>query len=137
MAEEDPNGAYIKKRRRRHPATLKRPPESASRRQRQPNEVRRHCRPLVGDPRCFRGTLRIPARVLCRGLCEPGLEARLTESRVIAGKERAFAYLDAVVARVRVRDYVAWILARSQVSTDEFIETKLFRPSDFNGAIHR
>ena len=43
----------------------------------------------MGDRRCFHCALRIPTRVLFCGLCEPGFEARLTESRVITGKESA------------------------------------------------
>lgn len=37
---------------------------------------------------------------------------------------------------MRVSDHLARILACSQVPSDEFIKTKPFRPSYFNGAIH-
>lgn len=74
--------------------------------------------------------------LFCR-LLEPVFEARLAESRVVVRNQRPLAHLDTVVARVRVRDYLAWILARSQVPSGEFIQTKLFGPPDFNGAIHR
>jgi len=46
----------------------------------QPAFVYRSAR--VGDRRCFHCALPIPTRVLFCGLCEPGFEARLTESRV-------------------------------------------------------
>ena len=48
--------------------------------------------------------------MLC-GLIEPGFEAHLTESRAIAGKKRALAKLQAVVASMRVCDNLARILA--------------------------
>jgi hypothetical protein len=44
--------------------------------------------------------------------------------------------MDAVVARVRVRDDLAWILACGQVPPDEFIQTKLFGAPYF-AVIHR
>ena len=68
---------------------------------------------------------------------KPVFEARLAESRVVVRNQRPLAHLDTVVARVRVRDYLAWILARSQVPSDEFIQTKLFGTSYFHGGIHR
>ena len=37
---------------------------------------------------------------------------------------------------MRVGDYLARILARSQEPPGEFIQAKLFRPPDFNRAIH-
>jgi hypothetical protein len=54
---------------------------------------------LLGDRSRFRG-----------GLSEPGFEARLTESRAIAGKESALAQLYAVVASVWVCDNFSRIL---------------------------
>ena len=74
---------------------------------------------------------------LLGSLTEPVFEARLAESRVIVRNEGPLAYLDTVVARVRVGDYLAWILARSQVPPDEFIQTELFGTAYFNGVIHR
>jgi hypothetical protein len=73
--------------------------------------------------------------LFCR-LIEPVFEMRLAQLRVIVRKQRALAHLDAVVARMRLRDYLARILARSQVPSGEFIQAKLFRASDFNCAIH-
>lgn len=70
------------------------------------------------------------------GLFEPVREARLAQLRVIAGNECPVTQLHAVVTRVRVSDNLARIIARGQSSPDEFIETKLFWPTYFNGAIH-
>ena len=84
----------------------------------------------MGDRRCFHCALRIPTRVLFCGLCEPGFEPRLTQSRVIAGKESAFAQLHAVAASVWVCDNFSRILVCGETLSDEFIETKLFRPPD-------
>src|SRR5262245_51997357 len=70
------------------------------------------------------------------GLTEPVFETHLAESRVIAGNQCARAQLQAVIPRVRVRDHLARILACSQAASNEFIKTKLFRTSDFNGAVH-
>src|SRR5260370_20133 len=71
------------------------------------------------------------------GMFEPVRETRLAEPRVIARNECALAKLHAVVARVRVSDNLARILVCGQALPDEFIETKLFRPPYFNGAVHR
>ena len=68
---------------------------------------------------------------------KPVIEARLAESRVIVRNQCPLAYRDTEITRVRVGDYLAWILARSQVPSDEFVQTKLFGPPYFNGAIHR
>src|ERR1700674_2213843 len=83
-----------------------------------------HLRPLLSR---LRG-------LFCR-LIEPVFEVRLAQLRVIVGSQCPFAHRDPVVTRVRVRDYLARILAGSQVPSGEFIQTKLFRPPDFNGAI--
>jgi hypothetical protein len=37
---------------------------------------------------------------------------------------------------VRVGDHVTWIVAYGEGSSDDFIETKLFRPCHFNRAVH-
>jgi hypothetical protein len=68
---------------------------------------------------------------------QPVLEARPAESRVIVRDQRSLAHRDPEVARVRVGDYLAWILARSQVPSDEFVQTKLFGTPYFDSAIHR
>src|SRR4029077_18902749 len=70
------------------------------------------------------------------GVFDPVRETHLAESRAIAGKESALAKLYAVVARVRVCDNLARILSCGKELPDEFIETKLFRPSYLKGAIH-
>ena len=44
-------------------------------------------------------------------LAEPRLETRLAEPRVIAGDQRPLAHLNAVVARMRVSDNLARVLA--------------------------
>src|SRR5882757_6902954 len=95
----------------------------------EPPQLREHHlfgKPLVGDRSRFR-----------RRLSEPGVETRLAESCVIAGNECPLTQLHAVVTRVRVSDNLARIIACGQTSPDEFIETKLFWPAYFNGAIHR
>ena len=56
--------------------------------------------------------------LFCR-LIEPVFEVRLAQLRVVVRNQRPLAHLDTVVARVRVRDYLAWILARSQVPSGE------------------
>src|SRR5262245_23415427 len=66
---------------------------------------------------------------------EPVYESCLPEPRLIVRNQCPLAHSDAELALVRFRDYFARILARSQVSPDEFVQTKLFRPADFNGAI--
>src|SRR5437899_10178530 len=68
---------------------------------------------------------------------QPVLEARLAESGVIVRNQCPLAHRDPVVAPARVGDYLAWILARSQVPSDEFVQAKLFGAPYFNGAIHR
>lgn len=67
---------------------------------------------------------------------EPVLEARLAESRVIAGNKCALAQLGAVVARVRVSDNFARIVTCADALPDEIVETELFGPRYFNRAIH-
>src|SRR5215831_17367319 len=82
--------------------------------------------------------LMLPAR-LCDWFCrlsEPVFETRLAESRVIVGNQRPLAHLDAVVPPVWVGDDLAGIVKRRQGPLGEFIQTELFRPPDFNGAIH-
>src|SRR5215472_6052109 len=74
---------------------------------------------------------------LFRRLTEPILETRLAELRVIAGNQHPLAHLDTVVARVRVRNYLAGVPTRRQVQPDKFIQTKLFWSPDFDGAVHR
>ena len=64
------------------------------------------------------------------------LTMRLAQLRVIVRNQCPLAHRDTGVARVGVGDYLARIVARSQVPPDEVIQPKLFRPSDFNGAIH-
>ena len=58
---------------------------------------------------------------------EPVFEMRLSESRVTAGNERGLAHLNAVVARLRVGNYLARILACGETSPNQLIQTKLFR----------
>src|SRR3954468_6912701 len=81
---------------------------------------------------------RLPAR-LCDWFCnlsEPVFEMRRAESRALIGNQRPLAHLDAVVPPVRVGDHLAGIPKRRQGPSGEFIQTKLFRPPDFNGALH-
>src|SRR5580692_474944 len=67
---------------------------------------------------------------------EPGFEMRLAEPRAIVRNQCLLAHLDTVVARLRVCNNLARVLVEGQVLPDEFIQTKLFRPSYFNRAIH-
>src|SRR5262249_15297344 len=70
------------------------------------------------------------------GLTEPGFETRLAESRVVAGNECRFAQLRAVVACMRVSDNLTRILTCRDISSDQFIKAKLFRPAYFKGAVY-
>src|SRR5581483_10747062 len=70
-------------------------------------------------------------------LLEPLVETRRAESRVILGNQRPLAHRNAVVAPVRIRDHLAGIVKRRQGPSGEFIQVKLFRPPDFNRALHR
>ena len=81
---------------------------------------------------------RLPSRLwgLFCSLIEPVFEKCLAQLRVIVRNQCPLAHRDPDVARVRVRDYLARILARSQVPPGEFIQAKLFRPPDFNHAVH-
>jgi hypothetical protein len=69
-------------------------------------------------------------------LIKPGFETRLTESRVIFRNQCPLTHFDTEVARLRVSDNLARIFVCRQAHSDEFIQTKLFRPAYFNGAIH-
>ena len=51
------------------------------------------------------------------------------------GNERRLAHSNAVIAGLRVGDNFAGIFASGESLPDEFIETKLLRPSYFNSAI--
>src|SRR5258707_3135985 len=80
----------------------------------------------------------LPTR-LCGWFCnlnEPVVETRRAESRALIGNQRPLAHLDAGVPPVRVRDHLAGIPQRRQGPSGEFIKMKLFRPPDFNGALH-
>src|SRR5258707_13283465 len=81
---------------------------------------------------------RLPTR-LCDWFCslsEPVFKTRRAESRALIGNQRPLAHLDAVVPPVRVGDHLAGIPKRRQGPSGEFIQMKLFRPPDFNGALH-
>ncbi len=68
---------------------------------------------------------------------EPVFEARLAKLGVIAGHECALAQLCTEVSRVWVCDHLARIVAFAESLPDEFVETKLFWPRHFNGAVQR
>jgi len=70
------------------------------------------------------------------GMSEPVRETRLVESRAIARKECALAQLHAVIARVRVSDNLARIVAWAQALSDELVKTELFGSGYFNSALH-
>src|SRR5215471_4328694 len=84
----------------------------------------------------FSSGLRNRTRDLTCGLAEPGFETRLPELRVVSGNQCPLAHLYSVVARVRVSDNLTRVLACHEISPDQFIETKLFRPPYFNRAVH-
>jgi hypothetical protein len=69
-------------------------------------------------------------------LPEPVFETNLTESRVIARNECALAQFGAEVARLRVRDNRARIVAGAEALSDQRIEAELFGTGNFNDAIH-
>src|SRR5688572_26481277 len=77
----------------------------------------------------------IRSRYLKRGAPEPVFETGFTESWVIARNQRVLIQLGSKIPRVRVRDNLARIVAYAQGKTDTFVETKLFGPRYFNGAI--
>lgn len=81
--------------------------------------------------------LRMRSRNLCGRLGKPFCERDLPELRAVFGDERSLLHFDAVVARVRVSDNLAWIFARSEPAPDELIEPKLFRTTDFYDAVCR
>src|SRR5207237_2927235 len=89
------------------PASLSSEPDRLARFEREANVLARLCR----QQSRFRG-------LSCR-LIEPVFETRPAQLRVIVRNQCPLAHLDAVVARVRVGDYLAGILARSQVPSGE------------------
>ena len=56
-------------------------------------------------------------------------------ARSPAGNQRALAELGPEVARVRVDDNLARVVARAEALADQLIETELLRASHFNGAV--
>src|SRR5690348_5283712 len=97
-----------------------------SRRPRSPRDADLHSRAAPGS-----------TGALIWSLCsEPGFKTRLAEFGIIFRNERSLLDLDPVVARVRVGDDLTRIFPRGKCPPDEFIQAKLFRPSNFHGAIH-
>jgi len=76
-------------------------------------------------------------RNLCYGLSQPGFETGLAESCIIAWKQCSLADLRSVVKRLWVGDDFAGIFERGQAPPDEFIQAKLFRPSNFDDGVYR
>src|SRR6187551_2701985 len=72
--------------------------------------------------------LQAPIRNLTCRLTEPAFETPLAEPRVIGCNKCSLAQLAAEVARVRVRDNFARIVVRSQLPSNEVVETKPLRP---------
>src|SRR5437764_8454216 len=62
-------------------------------------------------------------------LPEPVVETGVAEAGVILGDEGVFARRDAEVARVRIGDDLARIVALLQYPTDELVEAELFGPA--------
>src|SRR5215217_4827770 len=77
------------------------------------------------------------AEALDPGLTEPVLEAGLGESGVLAGQECALLQFYAEVARLRIGDHFAWIAEFPEESSDEFVQTELLWPRNFNDAVDR
>src|SRR5258705_432468 len=92
-----------------------------------------NCEPLAS--RSVR--LGVRARNLCCGLSEPGFETGLAESCVLTRHQRLIRDSRPRVKGVRVGDDLAWIFERGQAPPYEFIDAKLFRPPDFDDAVHR
>ena len=59
------------------------------------------------------------------GLAEPLLEADLSEARVARRNQRPLAEFGPEIARVRVNDNLAGVVARAEALTDQFVETEL------------
>src|SRR5215470_3681195 len=76
-------------------------------------------------------------RNLRRGRSEPAFETGLAEPCVIARNEGFLSEPRSRIARVRVSDHFAGIFEGGQAPPNQFIQTKLFRPSNFDGAIYR
>src|SRR5258705_23079 len=77
-----------------------------------------------------------------RGGARTGVAARLVEARLGgaragAGKQRALAGDDAEVARLRVGDDLAGVVARLQHATDQLVEAELLGPGYLPHAVHR
>ena len=79
----------------------------------------------------------IPPLPLVCGLGEPGFETCLTERCVITRHECSKAHPRASVQRVWVSDDLARIPEFGQAPPHEFIQTKLFWASNFDGAVYR
>src|SRR6266851_2048518 len=76
-------------------------------------------------------------RNLCCGLSEPGFEPRFSESCVIARNQCFLAEFRPRVKRIGVSDDFAGIFERGQALSDQFIDAKLFRTSNFDDAVYR
>src|SRR5919198_6758942 len=74
--------------------------------------------------------------LLGRGLAQPVFETRRAESRVIVRNECVVAQLRAEVARSRVGDDFARIVACAEVASNELVKAEPFGPRHLNGAVH-
>src|SRR5260370_7895317 len=80
--------------------------------------------------------MRLPRNLRCR-LTEPGFETCLPEPCVIARKQCSFTDFRSRVTSIWVSNNFTWIFERGQAPPDQFIQAKLFRSRDFDGAICR
>src|SRR5262245_61524167 len=74
--------------------------------------------------------------LLERRLAEPFLEPDLAESRLAQRNQRAFAEFGAEIARVRISDHLAGVVACGEALADQVVEPELWRTGHFNGAVH-
>ena len=72
-----------------------------------------------------------------RGLPEPGFETRSAESCIRVRKQCSLAELCPGVKRIRISNDFAGIFELGQLPPDKFIDTELFRASDFDDTVYR
>src|SRR5690242_2614704 len=91
----------------------------------------------MGERCCFRCGPFDRTRALSLGPLNPGFETRFAKSGAFAGDQRSLTELRAGISRTRIGDDLTRIIELCQAPADEFIQSKLFRPPDFDGALYR
>src|SRR5258708_19642044 len=86
---------------------------------------------------CDACRLRVRTRNLCCGLSEPGFEARLSESCVIARNQCFLADFRPRVTGVWISDDFPGVFDRGQALPDQFTPPKLFPPSSLTTPFSR